>query len=1011
MSQEALISSEMTTGQDLAELTTLLKSALLDAIRLHSSAQADTVEQIIRLSKDAHQDGQQHSMQPLAARIDRLSPQEVAAVAAAFTAMLTLENLAEDVSSKLRAEDAAREGLDALVGSTTGTVQALLRGGDFPGGGEWGKPCSPKAVSAALEQIQLDLVFTAHPTQVMRRTLVRRCQAMRALLLQLHRKALVPLDREDCLQQLRMLIHLCWRTDEVRRKPLTPVEEMRSNLSYVQESIFPAVPVFLRRLNKMLVEAGLSEYPLSKSPFKFSAWAGGDRDGNPNVTASITRKVVLTTRIEAVTLYIEKVQELMWQLSMWRATPEFLSYVERSEQRFFRKFGNSQAISDMRCARGYTAFYEELPETEPYRLILAEVRDRLWDTRAALNSWQSKGGRMPSSLQQRLPLHEGSLAALEYEGPFTCKHQVLESLLAIRDSLVACGDALIADGHLTDLIRQITVFGLAFTPFDIRQESSRHTDAMDAITQFLGLGSYAAWNEQEKVTFLARELGCKRPLLPASFLAEVRGERSTETSSESKPILTDDVREVLATFATLSELPLDSFGTYIISMAEAASDVLCVRLLQKEFGVSNPMLRVAPLFETLSDLKNAPTSMRTLFSCEQYRQHHVIGRIQEVMIGYSDSGKDAGRLAAAWAQYETQEKLVEVAKEFEVELIFFHGRGGTVGRGGGPVQLAVRSQPAGTIQKGRMRVTVQGEVIERQFGDMATACSTIDTYIGAMLEAELREPAPVKSDWRALMRELQQKSCDAYREIVFGNPCFFAYFRDVTPSAELEQINIGSRPAKRRKVESVAAIRAIPWIFAWTQTRFNLPVWLGVGKAIAVARDSPDQWAILQDMYHNFIFFRVFVDLLEMVFAKSDPDIAMLYDAELATSEESRAMGSMLKMSFLETQTLILTLAGHDDLLHGLPQHLNLPDRCKARWMEFDAQLKKRIHLRSIFITPLNLLQVRCLRATRSAAKAGLASAPVQSAASMATRTDLGLMEDSLLLTVKGIAAGLQNTG
>merc|ERR1719210_969967 len=548
---------------------------------------------------------------------------------------------------------------------------------------------------------------------------------------------------------------------------------------------------------------------------------GGDRDGNPNVTALVTKEVVLTARIDAASLYFDAVEKLMMDLSLCKASPDLNKIIEASELRYKKHIGDATCIAEMRRKRGYRKFFAPHPANEPYRKILSEIRDRLWETRSALYAWLGKGAR-PDELRPKSGT--GDLMQHEWLRAITSKEELLQPLRAIHASLIACGDGIIADGPVADFIRQVSCFGLGLNALDVRQESTRHAEAMHAICMQLGLGHYSEWTEEEKVRFLEHELGSTRPLIPIKMKQEVQAYLEKRIM-QGKPTSEMEVLEVLATFATIAELPLDSFGTYVISMAQSASDVLCVRLLQKEFGVPEPMLRVAPLFETLDDLQNAPSALRTLLSSETYRKFHVAAGVQEVMIGYSDSGKDAGRLAAAWAQYEAQEQLVAVAKEFDgVDLVFFHGRGGTVGRGGGPLQMALRSQPAGTIKKGRMRVTVQGETIERQFGVPERTCQTLDMYLSAMVEAELCKPASVKPEWRVLMQELQKSSCDAYRSVVFQDPRFIAYFRDVTPSAELGRANIGSRPAKRKAVDSVGSIRAIPWIFAWTQTRFNLPV-------------------------------------------------------------------------------------------------------------------------------------------------------------------------------------------
>jgi len=957
---------------NLDSLTRTLRSQLLDVVKAQSSRQAELIEEALHLSKrtsaaDADDPNAQQLLLELSRYIEGLAPEDVVVLADAFGMMLTLENIAEDVHIKRVADELGDP--DVLVKRTVECLGSLMKGGERSG------PVAPEAVTAALQQMDVDFVFTAHPTQVMRQGRLAKCQEIRAIMRRLSGPGLSHLERMDLMEKLRLQVHLCWRTDSLRRKPPSPQEEQRSLLSYVPESIFPAVPVLLRRLDAALARAGLPTLPLAASPFRFSSWMGGDRDGNPNVTATVTREVVLTTRITAATMYFEAVQQLMSSLTLSGVTSEFNALVEASSKRLERRFGDREAISRMRRGRGYGQFFAPNPANEPYRRMLAEVRDRLWETKESLQKWLNQGHQMPAELA-RAPA-TGSLGGADYLGPYTSKEELLEPLLAIHASLVASGDAFVADGPLSDLIRQVACFGLAMTALDIRQESTRHSDAMQAITQYLGLGPYSEWAEEQKVQFLEGELASRRPLIPQEIMAEARRPYG---GAQRQPILSAEAHEVLATFAVIAELPLDSLGSYVISMAQSASDVLCVRLLQREFGVREPMLRVAPLFETLDDLQNAPVSLRTLFKSQPYREQHVVGGVQEVMIGYSDSGKDAGRLAAAWAQYEAQEKLLEVAAEFGVELVFFHGRGGTVGRGGGPVQVALRSQPAGSIQKGRMRVTVQGETIERQFGEVDSACRTLDTYISSMLEAELCRPAAVKPEWRAAMKKFQMVSCEAYRDVVFQDPRFVAYFRDVTPSAELGRANIGSRPAKRKAVDSVSSIRAIPWIFAWTQTRFNLPVWLGVGEALASAASHPAERAVLQDMYENFMFFRSVIDLLAMVFEKSDPNIAKLYDAVLATSEELKAMGAELGANFLATRATVLSLAG-----------LEAPSaEGGGSW------LKQKCDARNVYITPLNIMQVRCLQQSRKATAAG------------APQEQLG---DALLLTVKGIAAGLQNTG
>jgi phosphoenolpyruvate carboxylase len=354
-------------------------------------------------------------------------------------------------------------------------------------------------------------------------------------------------------------------------------------------------------------------------------------------------------------------------------------------------------------------------------------------------------------------------ASLNDMGAYMTVEELFDPLQKMYDSLIATGDESVANARLLDLIRQVGTFGLSMMKLDVRQESTRHSDVVDTITRYLNIGSYNEWNEEQRLEFLLKELQSKRPLFPPGMDK------------------TPEVREVVNTLRVLSELPNDSLGAYVISMARTASDVLAVVLLQRECGIKD-LLRVVPLFETLDDLTNAPGTIRTLLSNDWYRSH--INGLQECMIGYSDSGKDAGRLAAAWALYEAQEKIVAVAKEFDVKIVLFHGRGGTVGRGGGPTHLAIRSQPAGTIQ-GSLRVTVQGEIIEQQFGEPEVCFSTLDRYTSAVLEARMDPPPAPKPEWCAMMHQLATTSCREYRGIVFQHKDFVPYFKSATPVDEV----------------------------------------------------------------------------------------------------------------------------------------------------------------------------------------------------------------------------------
>jgi phosphoenolpyruvate carboxylase len=446
---------------------------------------------------------------------------------------------------------------------------------------------------------------------------------------------------------------------------------------------------------------------------------------------------------------------------------------------------------------------------EPYRVLLHRMHARLRATRR--------------HLEARL---EGKTSV---DGPiYTTSQELAEPLRLCYRSLVETGCGLIAEGKLLDTLRRLACFGLTLVRLDLRQESSRHTAALDAITHHLGLGAYATWSEAERLSFLLHDLERRRTPLPAQIATE------------------PEVQDVLDTFEMVAQQPADAFGAYVISMTRSASDVLAVEWLQEAAGVPHP-LRVVPLFETVDDLHRAGDIMEQLLGLAWYRQR--IAGHQEVMMGYSDSTKDAGHLAAAWELYQAQERLVAICGARGIHLTLFHGRGGTVGRGGGPTAMAIQSQPPGAIQ-GRLRITEQGEMIQAQFGLPGIAVRTLEVYTSATLRATRKPPAAPKASWRRSMTQLAEVSQAAYRGQVQDQSDFVAYFQAVTPVAELAHLNIGSRPTRRRPGTDLATLRAIPWVFGWTQMRLLVPAWLGVGQALDQVMQDGDE-ALLQEMYQD----------------------------------------------------------------------------------------------------------------------------------------------------------------
>jgi phosphoenolpyruvate carboxylase len=565
---------------------------------------------------------------------------------------------------------------------------------------------------------------------------------------------------------------------------------------------------------------------------------------------------------------------------------------------------------------------------EPYRALLKPLLTTLRQQRQSLEAALNSGAPVPD------PLAPGVL---------------LEPLQACFDSLTACGLTEMARGALRDTLRRVNCFGPYLIQLDIRQESGRHRSVLTAITQMLEIGDYSLWPESKRVKWLQHELSSPRPLIPWEHYLDC------------------DDREVLDTFKVIAATPPAALGAYVISMASTPSDVLAVQLLLKSTGCSEQM-PVVPLFETLADLESASSVVNTLLEDPAY-----LARIDKklmVMIGYSDSAKDAGMLAAGWAQYQAQEALLKTCAKHRVALTLFHGRGGTIGRGGAPAHQALLSQPPGTLAQG-LRVTEQGEMIRTKLGMTSLAVNTLGQYASAILQANLLPPPEPTDGWRALMDQLAAQSCDVYRRWIREDEQFVPFFRQATPERELAALPLGSRPARRTSDGGIESLRAIPWIFAWMQNRLMLPAWLGAGEALKVILHEGGL-KMLQEMLEEWPFFRARLSMLEMVFAKSDHTLSAHYD-QLLVEPDLAPVGERLRAQLQQDIEILLTILGNTELL------------------AHDSWAQQSIGLRNIYTAPLNLLQAELLRRVRAE-----------------NRTD---SQQALMVTMAGIAAGMRNTG
>jgi phosphoenolpyruvate carboxylase len=873
--EDATHESDVRLRDDVRLLGALLGETLIsqDGRELY-----DLVERIRAVTKTARADGGR-AADTLAGVLSELPAARILSLARAFSHFLALANIAEQHHQNRL----ARESRESQV---QGAIERLLSAN-----------IDPNAVLSLVEHMDIGLVITAHPTEIRRRTLTQKYHRIAHLLQQGDHPGLGDRDRARLESDLQREIVAIWESDEIRRERPTPLDEARSGLVVLEQSVWTVVPRVLRELDQTLTENCGRGLSLDAAPLRFGSWIGGDRDGNPNVTPDVTRRVCLMARLMAAELYWREVDELRRELSMVRANNTVNQLA-----------GNAH---------------------EPYRVLLRQLQDRLAGTRRWLEA----------ELSGRYSDEADIIDSIE---------QIEQTLRTCYHSLHECGVGVVADGRLRDAIRRCRCFGLSLVRLDIRQEASRHTGALDEITRFLGLGGYESWDEDRRLEFLTRELRGRRPLIPGSF----RG---------SEP-----VAEVIETFRALAGIPRECLGAYVISMASEASDVLAVELLQRECGIGDP-LPVVPLFERVEHLANARTVMERLFEIDWYRQRS--GMYQEVMIGYSDSAKDAGQLSAAWGLYRAQEQLTEFAARRDIALKLFHGRGGTVARGGIPARDAIRSLPPGSVN-GRLRVTEQGEVVQAKYGLPDTAEETLATYLTAVLETSLAPPPRPRPGWREAMDTMTREAMRSYRDLVQNDQGFLDYFQAATPEAELARLNIGSRPARRKPGRDIAHLRAIPWIFAWTQTRLMLPAWLGVGDGLkAVSREN---MALLHEMESEWPFFAATLDAVEMVLAKTDTDVARQYDQRLVPAE-LRHFGHALRERFSRVYEAVLAVTRHQAPL------------------EHEPVTQRSINLRNPYTDPLNLLQVELLARVR--------------------RGDNHEVQDALLITVNGIAAGMRNTG
>ncbi|MFN9630011.1 MAG: phosphoenolpyruvate carboxylase [Cyanobacteriota bacterium] len=840
----------------------------------------------------------------------------------------------------------------------------------------------PSSLETLLRELDIRLVFTAHPTEIVRHTVRHKQRRVAALIDKLEQETNED-DRSLLREQLTEEIRVWWRTDELHQFKPSVLDEVEFALHYFQQVLFDALPLLQQRMRAALKTSYPDVQPPPESFCTFGSWVGADRDGNPSVTPEITWRAACYQRQLMLHRYVKAVTDLRDQLSIsmqWsQVSQALLESLEMDRLRF-------PEIYEERAARY---------RLEPYRLKLSYMLERLHlaerrNTQLAEAGWESPLADRPSP---SAGLATGMNAPHAQQNlHYASEEDFRNDLELIRSSLEATG--LRCEG-LTALLSQVHIFAFCLASMDIRQESSRHSDAIDELTRYLQLPvPYGEMGEEERIEWLLKELQTRRPLLPSS------ASWSPATG------------ETFAVFQLLERLQQE-FGpricrTYVISMSHSVSDLLEVLLLAKEAGLVDPVekrsqLLVIPLFETVEDLQRAPEVMARLFQEPFYRdllRSESEQPLQEIMLGYSDSNKDSGFLSSNWEIHRAQIALQGLANQHGVCLRIFHGRGGSVGRGGGPAYQAILAQPSGTLG-GRIKITEQGEVLASKYSLPELALYNLETVSTAVLQSSLVSTRIDDTpSWNSLMERLAARSREHYRALVHENPDLVAFFQQVTPIEEISKLQISSRPARRKSgARDLSALRAIPWVFGWTQSRFLLPSWYGVGTALEEElRNDPEQIELLQLLYQRWPFFRMLISKVEMTLSKVDLDLAKHYVTHLGRQENREAFARIfdcIAAEFALTHRLILQISNHQRLLDG------------------DPALQLSVDLRNRTIIPLGFLQVALLRRLREQNRqppVSEASSDPAAAGDGHTYSRSELLRGALL-TINGIAAGMRNTG
>lgn len=902
---------------------------ILGEVLLHQGGKKllDIVESIREMSKQLRAEFNSELFSTFKNTIKSLEPGVRHQVIRAFAIYFQLVNIAEQNHRVRRKRDYERSAGEKIQPGSIESIILRLKEQNIPA----------DQVQEILEGISLELVMTAHPTEAMRRAVLNIHHRIAQDMMLLDNPTLTLKERDNLKEKLLNEVMTLWQTDELRDRKPTVIDEVRNGLFYFDETLFDVLPEVYNELERCLKKY-YPDHPWHVPSFlKFGSWIGGDRDGNPSVTSKFTWQTLIMHRQLVLRKYKESLEDLRDKLS-------FSTNIVDVPQSLLESIKEDQKHIHLKSKDVWRT------ETEPYRIKLSFMIEKINNTGD--------------------PHIENDLVKYPNVQAF------LDDLYLLDQSLRHHFADYAADCYVKKLIRQVELFGFHLASLDIRQHSKEHELALNEILSKSGITQhYSALSEEEKITLLHNLLNDPRPLVSTTNM---------EYSASTQECL--NVFQVIA--KAQKEFGTKCIESYLISMTQGVSDLLEVAVLSKEYGLHRKgfmglSIQPVPLFETIDDLHAAPAIIDKLFSLTAYREAlKDRNDLQEIMLGYSDSNKDGGAITANWELRVALKEITKVAKKFGVKLKFFHGRGGALGRGGMPLNRSIQAQPPETIGGG-IKITEQGEVLSSRYSLQGIAYRSLEQATSALIDSALaarnKEETEKEKEWEEIVRSISETALKKYQDLIFRDPDFLAFFKQTTPLEEISELNIGSRPSKRKNSDNFEDLRAIPWVFSWTQSRYLLPAWYAAGTALQTfyANDE-NNLNELRQMYRKWSFFQSMIDNLQMALAKADLNIAEEYSKMVKDESIGKRIFNMIQQEYKLTEQLLLKITGQNEILDNVPV------------------IQESIRLRNPYVDPLSYLQVQLLSELRLKREAG--------------QDDAELLRE-VLLTMNGIAAGLRNTG